>query len=1230
MSIARKPWMTRPQRRVYIDKDGFLVPFRPEDLIDPFDIELGLADPAAYDPDGDAHMQHSRGGYMGTWPSHAFGDTKPRSGHPMRGPAHDSGVHLFLISCESKCEMKYPIASGRMDLRQYKRTREWEAGASGTTLVGGVDARVESWDKHGEVMYAAQKEDFELCKARCRDVSDYEDEISSEVIESASIWDQQCFLVENMKLLAMVGEAQSYENFGMMADPPGAIVSAIHRGEEKDTGVETMLNLTSAQYAYLVPYMKLYRVLYSKEKGQERKIIGEQELPIESFTGREDIERMLSSQRGRLAGSGLKSFRWKLEGVQPEEIDNNITATLEMHFQSIQDLFRYNMSREDPEEALRAQAGQVEPGFLDLIIAPETAVHVRGSEDAIPSAEKCKLEEGNTLTYDGASYRIKVDVGWAIPPEPPGGHPGLLGDIGELKKAIESQRKSLFLQLARHNITFQQDGVVKLTVEYQAALNGMLRSPSSDILAHPNILKDIFEKGPHAARASELRKQNNSKEGLDVDSKEWKELKGYLDEQIKLEQEDRLMKYRRLLTKVYDNGKISSIRVKISELSEEPWRNLTPAQRDAKAKKRQKPTASGRGFTIHPNGVSGGTKAKDLLKNIKKLDKKEIERVGKGLNSIREATPNDYVDIHYFYLGDLIDSILELEQFKDAIEARNYQVMLGTLDFIDPLTAYQIGNIAQIKTCGAERDIQKSIILDKLDPIGRNRGNDRTIVEHMPLASIPIGVDAFNQWFYNKVIKKGLTKYYFDQFIRDMLASLIGRSLSSRCFPDIPQIPLRFATNDFYLGGGTINGEKHKLLGENGIRKRVTKKLQIPNIDRLGGGASGVEIAGQLATLPKPLESTPTLFVYSTDARPAGLAKGNRLEDLDLGIYHFYLGANAGLIKKIDFQREDMPYFREAKIHKTGALGATQLRELYKVKMTMVGNTLLKNGQYVYINPTAIGAGSTQSRAPNLAKMLGLGGYFLVTGVSHQITEGGFEVVVEALHQAVREGGGKSIPIVPVSSTAESSPSVRKRSKKKPKERRRDDQERADEGDTYEYAGRAARHARRKARAEAADAAATERQSDSDNRFAAAESIEELGALGNIATTECNRLAAASIQRQCHDKVEQALMERSDELGAEYWEQHNNEPCFGETPCHTELTYNNAIAMYPDFTSDQTYDFLDCVNSPGKSENYCADVARGINPWGHPRRPATIAGEEVWVDPHPDYHDSHGHPEGSN
>ena len=86
------------------------------------------------------------------------------------------------------------------------------------------------------------------------------------------------------------------------------------------------------------------------------------------------------------------------------------------------------------------------------------------------------------------------------------------------------------------------------------------------------------------------------------------------------------------------------------------------------------------------------------------------------------------------------------------------------------------------------------------------------------------------------------------------------------------------------------------------------------------------------------------------------LGMDSYVTDTAQGVYHHYLGSTCGLVKSINFVRFDQPYLRESRIQKEGALGAEQLRELYSANIELYGNTLYKNGNYIYINPALIGA----------------------------------------------------------------------------------------------------------------------------------------------------------------------------------------------------------------------------------------------------------------------------------
>jgi hypothetical protein len=97
----------------------------------------------------------------------------------------------------------------------------------------------------------------------------------------------------------------------------------------------------------------------------------------------------------------------------------------------------------------------------------------------------------------------------------------------------------------------------------------------------------------------------------------------------------------------------------------------------------------------------------------------------------------------------------------------------------------------------------------------------------------------------------------------------------------------------------------------------------------------------------------------------------------------------------MNFNREDQAMLREVKIQKEGALGPEQLRELYSAEIDLYGNTLFKNGSYIYLDPKLMGS------TPEQLRILGLHGYYLITGVSSTVTENSFDVSVSALHEGV-------------------------------------------------------------------------------------------------------------------------------------------------------------------------------------------------------------------------------------
>jgi len=261
------------------------------------------------------------------------------------------------------------------------------------------------------------------------------------------------------------------------------------------------------------------------------------------------------------------------------------------------------------------------------------------------------------------------------------------------------------------------------------------------------------------------------------------------------------------------------------------------------------------------------------------------------------------------------------------------------------------------------------------------------------IGSLPISLEYFQEWFVNNVVRPQRETFSFINFIKQICANLIGRSFNSKCFGDALNFNLKFDTANF------------------GLDESFTSKIVSPEeVARSKAKASqkGMTLLDQdLGDAPV----IPSLVLYSADSRPS--VSKSEIENIQNGIYTHYIGGACGLSKKISFHKNDMPYYREARLQREGTLSALQLRELYNVQIDMIGNNLHRNGQYIKVDPTSIGVGAIDSGGSlsNLAQLLGIGGYYLVSSVTHSISSNGFDVRVVGLQEGITLSAGTLVAI---------------------------------------------------------------------------------------------------------------------------------------------------------------------------------------------------------------------------
>mgnify|MGYP003627055479 CR=1 FL=1 len=803
---------------------------------------------------------------------------------------------------------------------------------------------------------------------------------------SLTPFDFQCFVLENIGALVDLRQQRGkyspdYKNIiRVNSGDPATVINVIQHGTNPE-GVEQFLNICPEVYGMLTPFLKVSRMEYDglgniKIENDEPV---EKELKIPNFLTQEDVSGILSGDVGRAPGAGIKSFSWSLDGVQPAEVDNNITATLVMYFQSINDFFHGARS-----------AGQDEPNFLDLIINAERVKNMRKKgtcPDTKPDNSQELLGKNITRKASGNDFRIKVCAGWSVP----NNLEAVMKNTSEvkikaLKAALQNSRVSFFLQQTRHQINFNEDGSVELTVNYQAALAGLLTGKTANILAPSSAIGSSPYLSESKMRTSKIRRNEKTicevgkGEQTEGDKKRLKEL---AEENKLLRKQDKLVRYKKLLKNLFGrfepgncaavSPRIYSLSVNPKELLLTPFKDLSVEGRQRRVKRRQKD-----GFLKFTTSVG---QQSFLLDNVAKaaLDPAETNAAD-GYSEEETARLEDIltdkeINIPFFFLGDLFDSILEQIKENNKGEALNFKFFISDVDMIDPLQAFKLDNLEDLLDAGLNladasflNELKKS--QPKLFPDGVG------VTRLMNIGDIPISVDAFQLWFKNNVIKKDRDKYYFLYFVKDICKDLITKALDSKCFGDeldfkqrFDAVPLTLATKD-ENGGETLRP---------GLEYTA---LQL------------AEAKTNLKCETDSREASLGIILYSTDAKPRNLIANYDL-DFKQGIYHHFIGSSCGLVKKINFQREDQAFLRETKIQKKGALGAEQLRELYSANLDLVGNNLYKNGMYIYINPSLIDADTP------FLDYLGLHGYYFVTSVKSTVTPSGFDTQISALHQGI-------------------------------------------------------------------------------------------------------------------------------------------------------------------------------------------------------------------------------------
>ena len=342
--------------------------------------------------------------------------------------------------------------------------------------------------------------------------------------------------------------------------------------------------------------------------------------------------------------------------------------------------------------------------------------------------------------------------------------------------------------------------------------------------------------------------------------------------------------------------------------------------------------------------------------------------------------------LQWFYLGDLIDTVVGIARQSQKSVKLDFWKAPGSSN--SNVTVHN-GNL--------------KVVLG--DVVFRSKVDAKE--KQTSLANVPISLDLWHEFWYQRVLKNLVRKYSLRDFLRDIMIYLIPAIFTDKCTQT----------------GEPVNRVKTSVEYFTVDPRPNSPRLMLSKLDNQAYGASPLDKAYYAEVIrpgdiPRRLSShnskvddyssadfnnnaklgkQEVIFIYASSNNPTMLMN-DKLKDILNGIFYLEIGNEGTPLLSVSFNKTDIPGFLEAKAEAGGILrDVTMLSEPYNCTFSLLGNTLIKPGRHIYISlphfedtTTWVGAlrRSGQIKASDLSsrgasRVMGLGGYYLIDKVSN-------------------------------------------------------------------------------------------------------------------------------------------------------------------------------------------------------------------------------------------------------
>lgn len=752
------------------------------------------------------------------------------------------------------------------------------------------------------------------------------------------------------------------------------------------------LNATPAQLACLMPMLRFF-IVDSKGNSEEiyfsDKVSAEHIKNIADVKNSKNLKDVLSPRKGEGGEAGIKSFNWNYNNKH--EGDYIIEAELQLYFSTLVELanieylqflfptgnaveiaseLENTSARQSNVEAKRAQNEKRNVSREIMVLNQKINKYRKVLQAGNAKLEKLNSDNNKQLMASRKrNFRhLKVIVGWSVPDGNRQQLAALMpGDSLETFLAdVKKTQTAVNLNLYDYNVNFTQEGPTTLSMKFLGSSDNYMATDSSDIFGSNNYNSKAMYEDTKVSLEGILSEKGNLIDKVPANYSGAKAAgidplsvhDPYLEARLK-ETGQKVDQFGERYINVQLAGLRFAQELVQLELKKAEAQNINPESGYTKSLRKRAAyivLLYNRTLTKRLRDLYSDFLETMLDANIVRKADVQIDDNGK----VKLTTDPRSVAL---IKQDRVDARRQIEHGANKSDAQNSstpdggmtsavqdQIDRGKVDTNFIVYYALLGDI--IKTAMHNADLRSDItlLLGQYEDINTN---DRAIY------NIPITMDSFGQFFFNRVVSKRLTAYPFRTFLNDFL------NYTARLINQNPQTSERISF-DYTVISSTFRDVK---AGNNKIlTPQDYHQIRQGILDPLNG-------------TDKVYQNYYPIF---TKKMGFGKRKGNRLQDLEDGIFHYVVGSDRGLAKRFNFSRQETAYYQEMLIESNNP--ADKIQALFlpqNVEIEMYGNGIHRNGDLIFVD--------TKYALGQLAgKILGIGGYYRVVRSSHTITNRGY------------------------------------------------------------------------------------------------------------------------------------------------------------------------------------------------------------------------------------------------